>query len=92
MPTDNLAEAALWELWWVVVMIGGPALLAVLWQARDRRKARKYTKRTIDLAAQTGYIERRREEPPNHLKIIPSQRTKDEAIFNTVEEYRNESR
>jgi len=29
---------ALKELWWVVVMIGGPALIAVAMQKREKRK------------------------------------------------------
>lgn len=29
---------ALEELWWVVVMIGGPALIAVIMQKRAKRK------------------------------------------------------
>lgn len=91
MADPSFVESALVELLMVSIVLGGPILLAVFWERHNRSKQRKYNKKTIDLAAQQGYIERRHRNPPNHVTIVPTQASKDAKIFKTVEEYRNES-
>lgn len=82
---------AVYELWWVIIMFGGPALCAVLWEKHKKRKARKdewrvlsdweAMGRAIQLGVKTGH------EDEVHRKRLS---LRDDHIFKTVEEYRND--
>jgi hypothetical protein len=87
MSDASLAEYALIELWWVIVLLGLPALIAVLWEKHSQVKARKNAQQAIQKAAEQGLIERR----SNVLPFIPTQRSKDDHIFDVVQEYRNDA-
>lgn len=39
---------AVYELWWVIIMFGGPALIAVLWEFHLSRKWRKQWRELTD--------------------------------------------
>jgi hypothetical protein len=80
------------ELWWVIIMIGGPALCVVLWEQYKKRQARKssdvmYTTFKWDAfgnVIKTGQI--------SHEDVLSIQRQKrlDDHTFKTVEEYRDD--
>ena len=69
---------ALIELWWVIILIGGPALIAVLWERR---------KKNDNYMAQWDAFY---EAFDNDLDK-QRQKHKDDHTFKTVEEYRNDS-
>lgn len=81
---------AVYELWWVIIMFGGPALIAVLWERHKKNQARKNEFRVV----QWDQFQRVFQEglTTGYYNQIDKQRQKrkDDQIFNTVEEYRDE--
>lgn len=93
MANSEFANGFLIELLWVLLILGGPILLAVVWQHYKSVKSRKNAARYIQIAAEQGLIDRRcHPNRSNVIPFIPNQRAKDQHIFDVVEEYRNESR
>ncbi len=82
------------ELWWVIVMIGGPALCVVLWEKYQERKWRKYWReltnwQKLGVAINEG-LEQGYAEGVARREARERQYDKDRQIFKTVEEYRND--
>jgi hypothetical protein len=79
------------ELWWVIVMIGGPALCVVLWEKHKARQARKQWRSIADWEAFGGSFRDAYVEGYNNEIARQRQVRKDDNTFKTVEEYRNDS-
>lgn len=85
---QSFMEGAIWELLLLSLFIGAPALIAVIWEKHKIHRKGHHIKEVRDEAAREGIIERR-----SNVRIIPpsEQKTRDDHIFNTVEEYRNDA-
>lgn len=85
------------ELWWVSVLIGGPALIAVLWErrAQKRKEAQLLSfkmRLTPDESEHTRLMEEefQKMQSRRYLANKRAQKHKDDMNFAYVEEYRNE--
>lgn len=79
------------ELWWVIVMIGGPALCVVLWEKYQDWKWRKYWReltnwKKLGVVINEGIDKGYADEVARQRQV-----RKDDNIFNTVEEYCNDT-
>jgi len=80
------------ELWFVIIMFGGPALAAVLWEQHKKRKARKNEWRVLtDWEAMGRVIQLGVNEGYEDAVKKKRQALRDDHIFKTVEEYRNDT-
>ena len=76
-------QYALTELFWVCLVLGTPVLIAIAWTKYHERKRRMLEPRYIIFE---DNIERLKQE----YKAKQRQKLRDDHIFNTVKEWRND--